>query len=832
VFAFGSLERYDLTVATVGQGSVSPGNQTSIYAGTTLNLVAIPDEDWIFEGWSGAASGTTNTTITMNSDKSVTATFTEAPPVNLTMLTVGQGSIIPGNTSYSLGSSVDLKAIPAAGWSFSGWTGDASGSENTTITMTGNKTVTATFTQDTYYLTMVTVGQGTVNPGNNSYPSGTNVDIEAINEVGWAFEGWSGATEGSTNTTITMNANKTITATFTQNNYTLTMITIGNGNVTPGNQTSYHYGDNVSIAAISANSYVFSGWSGSTSGNTNKTITITGNMTITATFAFNSHTITVTQGSQGTISPSTATVTDGGSQTFTITPDTGYHIVDVTVDSSSVGAVSSYQFTNVHEDHTITATFAPNEYTLNITTNGNGSVTATPATATYHYGDTVQLNAIPNNGWTFNGWSGDASGITNITITIDGNKNIIANFTQQSYEVNFDLTGANSTGVVLTVDGVGYTEADLPKAFTWTHDSVHTFVFNQTLPVSNGERYIWSSTTGLSTLQEGTLTITDAGTVTANYNTQYLLTVTTTQSSATGSGWYNNGASATVAVSQSTVTSDADTRYVFDGWSGDVQSSQATVSVTVDGPKTVTANWETQYKVTITANPTTGGSTTPSTATWMPAGTLDLSCTTNTGYQFTSWNSTSQTTLTAPTSTATTAAINGPCTITANFNQTTETLYIKTSEGKTKELTVSGNISASQLSNGKITTALGLYTTKFSFTATGPSGTSGFTNMTIPKSSVTYGTKPVVYIDGEKATDQGYTQDYYNYYVWFTTHFSEHEVSIDFISEETTPTATPTHQPTATSDLTLPVVAAVAIIALVIAGLLVQQRRKTKAKQA
>jgi uncharacterized repeat protein (TIGR02543 family) len=825
VFAFGSLERYDLTVATVGQGSVSPGNQTSIYAGTTLNLVAIPDEGWTFEGWSGDASGTTNTTITMNSDKSVTATFTEAPPVNLTMLTTGQGSVIPGNASYSSGSSVDLKAIPAAGWSFSGWTGDASGSENTTITMNSNKTVTATFTQDSYYLSMITVGHGSVNPGNNSYASGTTIDIEAINELGWTFNGWSGVAEGLSNTTITMNANKTVTATFTQNNYTLTMITLGNGNVTPGNQTSYYYGDNVGITAMSAYPYVFSGWSGSTSGNTNKTITITGNMTITATFAINSHTITVTQGSHGTITPSTATVNDGGSQTFTISPDIGYHIVDVIVDSSSVGSVTSYQFANAHEDHTITATFAPNEYTLTITTVGNGSVTATPATSTYHYGDTVQLNAIPNNGWTFNGWSGDTSGTTNTTITIDGNKNIIANFTQNSYQISFALTGANATGVVLTVDGVGYTATDLPTTFSWLYNSVHTFAFNSTLPVSNGEQYVWTSASGLSTIQSGSLIVTESGTITASFDKQYLLTVTTAHGSATGEGWYIAGTSATVSLSQSTVTSGTDTRYIFDGWTGNAQGIQSLVSIAMDEPKTVTANWETQYRVTVTTNPSSSGTTTPSTVTWMPAGTLEISCTTNTGYQFTSWASTPQVTITTPTATATTVTINGPGTITANFNQTIETVYIKTSDGKTKELTLTGNISASQLSNGKITTALGTQTTKIAFTATGPSGTSGFTNMTIPKSSVTYGTRPVVYIDGEAATNQGYTQDYYNYYVWFTTHFSTHEVSIDFTSNEIVPT--PTQQPS-TNDFALPAAFAVAIIALVIAGLFVQQRRKHK----
>jgi hypothetical protein len=70
------------------------------------------------------------------------------------------------------------------------------------------------------------------------------------------------------------------------------------------------------------------------------------------------YTITASAGTGGTISPSgTVTVTQGGSQTFTITPNTGYSISDVTVDGVSVGAVSSYTFSNVTANHTIVATF-------------------------------------------------------------------------------------------------------------------------------------------------------------------------------------------------------------------------------------------------------------------------------------------------------------------------------------------------------------------------------------------------------------------------------------------------------------------------------------------
>ena len=70
------------------------------------------------------------------------------------------------------------------------------------------------------------------------------------------------------------------------------------------------------------------------------------------------YTITASAGSHGSISPSgSVTVNQGSDKSFTITPDTGYQIDDVLVDGSSKGAVSSYTFTNVTEDHTIYATF-------------------------------------------------------------------------------------------------------------------------------------------------------------------------------------------------------------------------------------------------------------------------------------------------------------------------------------------------------------------------------------------------------------------------------------------------------------------------------------------
>lgn len=77
---------------------------------------------------------------------------------------------------------------------------------------------------------------------------------------------------------------------------------------------------------------------------------INNSLTISPTY-----TITATAGNGGTVTPSTATVNDGGSLTFTISPNSGYHISDITVDGVSQGAITSYTFTDVTACHTIAA---------------------------------------------------------------------------------------------------------------------------------------------------------------------------------------------------------------------------------------------------------------------------------------------------------------------------------------------------------------------------------------------------------------------------------------------------------------------------------------------
>ena len=71
--------------------------------------------------------------------------------------------------------------------------------------------------------------------------------------------------------------------------------------------------------------------------------------------------VNATAGADGSISPSgIISLKYGSSQTFTITPSTGYHIVNVLVNGTSVGAVGSYTVQDVNGATTISAIFAAN----------------------------------------------------------------------------------------------------------------------------------------------------------------------------------------------------------------------------------------------------------------------------------------------------------------------------------------------------------------------------------------------------------------------------------------------------------------------------------------
>ncbi|MEN6410407.1 MAG: cell wall-binding protein, partial [Anaerolineaceae bacterium] len=167
--------------------------------------------------------------------------------------------------------------------------GGATGTANpVSVTINGNTAVTANYTQDEYTLT-ITSAHGTVtrSPDQATYHYGDVVQLTAAADMGWTFASWSGGATGTANpVSVTINGNTAITANYTQNEYTLT-ITSAHGTVTQSpNQAAYHYGDIVQLTVTPDPAWRFTGWSGDASGDDNPlSITITGNMSVTANYA-------------------------------------------------------------------------------------------------------------------------------------------------------------------------------------------------------------------------------------------------------------------------------------------------------------------------------------------------------------------------------------------------------------------------------------------------------------------------------------------------------------------------------------------------------------------
>jgi len=151
---------------------------------------------------------------------------------------------------------------------------------------------------------------------------------------------------------------------------------------------------------------------------------------------------------------------------------------------------------------------------------------------------------------------------------------------------------------------------------------------------------------------------------------------------------------------------------------------------------------------------------------------------------------------------------------------------VTTGNGGTADLAIGGNVTVSQMSGVTLLTDYSTASTTISFTVTGESGTTGFSNITVPASAVSFGTTPTVYIDGQVASNQGYTQDSSNYYVWYTIQFTTHQVSIVFATHAHSPSPTPA--PVIPQGYIYGIVVVVVIVVTVAAVLMLRKSKKGK----
>ena len=523
---------YTLTVTPVGSGSVSLNNTGPYHLNDVVLLTATPVAGWSFTSWSGALSGSANPAVlTITGNMVVTATFT-VNTYTLTTSAVGSGSVLRNNTGpYSFGDVVLLTATPSAGWGFIAWSGDLTGSVSPiAITLNGNKTVDATFTQSSYTLTVTPVGSGSVSL-NNTGPYHLNdvVLLTATPVAGWSFTSWSGALSGSANPAVlTITGNLVVTATFTVNTYTLTTSAVGSGSVLRNNTGPYSFGDVVLLTAVPNAGWWFAGWSRDASGSANPiTITLDGNKTVDATF-IGPGGITMNIVGSGSISRNVSEpYVYGQGVLLTAVPSAGWSFAGWSGDVNSSANPIAVTLTN---NLSLTATFNQDTYVIAVTVVGGGRVDRN-VSEPYSFGQGVSLTAVPQLGWRFAGWSGDATGSSNVTtLTMTSNKTVTATFLQNVYTVSVIVLPSSAAGtvtpnatgpyhygdlVVLTEhansgysfsawsgDGSG-TGVTRSVSITGNMSVTATFVPNTELTNKNVKTWYWTDNTNISSIVVG-----------------------------------------------------------------------------------------------------------------------------------------------------------------------------------------------------------------------------------------------------------------------------------------------------------------------------------------
>jgi hypothetical protein len=305
---------------------------------------------------------------------------------------------------------------------------------------------------------------GTIEPsGNISVVAGTDKTFTIIPGTGYKISDVQvdNSSHGAVSTFTFTNilGDHTITAEFSSTpTYTISSSTGTGGSISPSGVLVLNEGSNQTYNITAGIGYLVSDLvvDGVSVGaySTYTFSNITANHTISASFvATPTFTITASSGTGGSVTPSgLTTVNEGSNETFAITPNTGYHISDVLADEISVGSVASYTFSNVTANHTITASFSLNTYTLTATAGSDGSITPS-GSITVNHGDSRTFTFAPNTGYRISNVSADNVSVgapAEYTFSnIGGNHSISVTFSL----ITNTITASAGTGGTISPNG-------------------------------------------------------------------------------------------------------------------------------------------------------------------------------------------------------------------------------------------------------------------------------------------------------------------------------------------------------------------------------------------
>lgn len=568
-----------------------------------VTLSVTTKEGYVFNGWSGDLSGSQNpVTINVDRDMAITASI-DVFKYDLNVVSDnGNVTLDPAGGSYMPGTMVTLSAKGNAGYGFESWSGDLSGNENNvTIAMDSDKNVTANYkTIETFDLTIDTkYGSVVLDPPGGSYNIGTQVSLTANPDLGYIFSGWGGDLSGNqASETITMDEDKTVNTRF----------------VFAGSGGSADIALNCGGAQYTTvNDVIFEPSSQGGSYSTDSSIEGTEDGELYQTESFGgslSYDFELMNGPyEVKLKFAEIFHKDSGKRVFDVSiegevvldnfdivAETGsrYIALDKTFIVTIVDGVLNISMTKVVDNAKISAiqiTSLPvevEEYKLS-TSATNGSITIDPeGEEGYPAGSLVSLQAVPEAGYTFIGWSGDHTGFENpADVYMEGNKNVEALFeTIRNYTLTTNVTNGE---ISLSPDGGEYNQLEEVEISVTPNEGYKFVEWQGDLSGSDNP---------------GTIIMNTDKAVTASI--VEIPTFTLAVSGENGSVSVDPEKDNYLEGESVSLTATPNEGYRFTGWSGDLSGTENPTTIIMDTNKEVTALIEAIPAYTLTVEAVNG----------------------------------------------------------------------------------------------------------------------------------------------------------------------------------------------------------------------------------
>ena len=622
------------TSSNPSSGGTTTGSGTFTY-GQLDTVKAAANAGYTFVNWT--ENGTVVSTnqsygFTVTASRNLIANFSLNSYVISTSSNPSSGGATTGGGTFTYGQPDTVKATANAGYTFANWTENGtvvSTNQSYGFTVTASRNLIANFSTNTYTVSTISnPAAGGTTTGGGIFTYGQQDTVKAAANPGYTFVNW---TENSVvvstnpNFGFTVISNRTLTANYSANSYTVAT----NSNPAAGGTTSgggtFSYGQSDTVKASANAGYMFINWTenGSVvSANPNYGFVVLANRNLTANFQLNTYVIsTASNPSSGGTTTGNGTLSYGQIDTIKANANTGYTFANWTENGTVISVNPNFVFT-VTSNRNFIANFTLNSYVIS-----TGSIPSSGGTTSgsgnFNYGQTDTVKAIANTGYTFVNWTENGAVVStssNYIFTVTSGRNLIANFNINSYII---LTSSSPASGGTTSGGgtFNYGQADTVKAAANTGYSFVNWTENGVV-VSSSSNYVF--------------------TVTSNRNlvANFALTLFTVATSCNPPGGGTTSGSGSFTYGQvDSVKAVPNPGYTFVYWTenGSIVSTDAVYIFTVTASRNLIANFSTDlYSVYTHSNPLAGGNTSGNGV--FSYGQPDtVRATVNNGYYFVNW---------------------------------------------------------------------------------------------------------------------------------------------------------------------------------------------------